>query len=55
MEISGYSVEQLHLKVVWKFAGMKPGALSVMNFGHDLMHKWLADSWDTQQVVCMKV
>ena len=44
-------MEQQHLKVVWRSAGMRPGGLSVMNFGQDLMHKWPADSWDTLLVV----
>ena len=34
---------------------MRPGALYVMVSGQDLMHKWPADSWDIQQVVCMYV
>ena len=51
METSDLSMEQLHLKVVWRFAGMRPGALCVMICGQDLMHKWPADSWDTQQLV----
>ena len=44
-------MEVHHLKVVWRFAGMRPGALYVMDSGQDLMHKWPADSWDTQQLV----
>ena len=48
-------MEQLHSMVVWRFAGMRPGVLYVMDSGLDLMHKWLADNWDTQLVVCMKV
>ena len=32
-------------------AGMRLGALCVMTRGQDLMHKWPADSWDTQQQV----
>ena len=51
MEISDLSMEQQHLKVVWKFAGMRPGALCVITTGQELMLKWLVDSWDTQQVV----
>ena len=32
---------------------MRPGARCVMDYGQDLMHKWLADSWDTHlQVRC---
>ena len=46
-------MEQQHLKVVWRFAGMRPGALSVMDSGQDLMHKWPADSWDIQEMVCI--
>ena len=48
-------MEQLHLKDVWRFAGMRPGALYVMGSGQDLMHKWLADSWVTPLVVCVRV
>ena len=51
METSDLSMEQQHLRVVWRFAGMRPGALCVMDPGLDLMHKWPADSWDTQQLV----
>ena len=46
-------MEQQHLKVVWRSAGMKPGALSVMGSGQDLMHKWPVDSWDIQEMVCI--
>ena len=48
-------MEQQHLKVVWRFAGMRPGAPYVMDSGQDLMHKWLADNWDTLLVVCVGV
>ena len=34
------------MRVVWRFAGMRPGALCVMDCGQTLMHKWPADSWD---------
>ena len=44
-------MEQQHLKVVLKFAGMRPGALCVISTGQELMLKWLVDSWDTQQLV----
>ena len=30
------------MKDVWRYAGMRPGALCVMTFGQDLMHKWPA-------------
>ena len=30
---------------------MRPGALCVMTPGQDLMQQWLADSWDSQQLV----
>ena len=46
-------MEQQHLKVVWRSAGMRPGALYVMDSGQDLMHKWPADSWDIQEMVCI--
>ena len=39
------------MKVVWKFAGMRPGALCVMISGLLLMQQWLADSWDSIQLV----
>ena len=35
------------MRVVWRSAGMRPGALCAMDYGQPLMHKWLADSWDT--------
>ena len=44
-------MEVQHLKVVWRFAGMRPGALYVMDCGRDLMHKWPVDSLVTQQLV----
>ena len=44
-------MEQLSMRVVWRFAGMKPGALCVMGSGQDLMHKWPADSLVTWQMV----
>ena len=46
-------MEQQPLKVVWRFAGMRPGAPYVMDSGQDLMHKWPVDSWDTQEMVCI--
>ena len=42
---------QLPMRVVWRFAGMRLGALCVMNLGQEVMHKWPADSWDTLLVV----
>ena len=51
MEKSGLLVARQNLKVVLRSAGMRPGALCVMTFGLDLMHKWPADSLDTQQQV----
>ena len=51
METSGLLMEQQHLKAVWRSAGMRPGALCVMNLGQDMMLKWPADSWDTLLVV----
>ena len=44
-------MEQLHLKVVWRSAGMRPGALCVINTGQEVMLKWHVGSWDTKQVV----
>jgi len=51
MENSDLLEVQHHLRVVWRCAGMRSGALSVMTFGQGLMHKWPATSWDTQQLV----
>ena len=53
METSDLSMEILHLRVVWRYAGMRPGALCVTDSGQDLMHKWPADSLDTLQLVCI--
>ena len=39
------------MKVVWRFAGMRLGVLSVMTPGLHLMQELPADSWDTQQLV----
>ena len=44
-------MEQVSMRVVLRFAGMRPGALCVMECGQNLAHKWPADSWDTQQSV----
>ena len=44
-------MEALLLKVVWRFAGMRPGALYVMDSGQVLMHEWPAGSWDSHQLV----
>ena len=51
METLDLSMEQLSMRVVWRFAGMKPGALCVMDCGQDLMHKWPADSLVMCQMV----
>ena len=51
METSDLSMEQQHLKDVWRFAGMRRGAPCVMGTGLQMMHKWPADSLDTQQLV----
>ena len=32
---------------------MRPGAPYVMDSGQDLMHRWPADSLDTQEMVCI--
>ena len=47
METSDWLEDQTDMKVVWRFAGMRPGVLSVMDCGQDLMHKWLVDSLGT--------
>ena len=39
------------MRVVWRFAGMRLGALCVMTPGLPLMQELPADSWDTQQLV----
>ena len=44
-------MEQIIMRVVWRFAGMRPGALCVMECGQSLVHKWLVDNWVTQQLV----
>ena len=44
-------MEQLSMRVVWRFAGMRPGALCVTGSGLDLMHKWPADSLVSWQMV----
>ena len=44
-------MEQLSMRVVWRFAGMRPGALCVMGSGLDLMRKWPADSLVMWQMV----
>jgi len=44
MEILGLWMEVLLLRVVWSYAGMRPGVLCVMDSGQVLMHKWPADS-----------
>ena len=54
MEISDLPMEVLCLRVVWRYAGMRPGEPCVMDSGQGLMHKWPADSWDTLQVVRMR-
>jgi len=53
METSDLLTEIVHLRVVWRYAGMRLGALCVMDSGQHLMHKWLVDSWDTLQMVCI--
>ena len=47
METSDWLEDQTDMKVVWRFAGMRPGVLSVMDCGQHLMHKWLVDSLGT--------
>ena len=54
METSDLPMEVLRLKVVWRYAGMRLGALYVMEHGQETMHKWPADSWDTLQMVRMR-
>ena len=51
METSDLLMGQLLMRVVWRFAGMRLGVLSVMTSGLQLMQKLPADSWDTQQLV----
>ena len=41
----------MHLKDVWRSAGMKSGELCVMISGQGLMEPWLAGSWDFLQQV----
>ena len=35
------------MKVVWRSAGMRPGAPSVMDSGLPMTAMWLADNWDS--------
>ena len=41
----------MHLKDVWRSAGMKSGELCVMISGQVLMEPWLAGNWDFLQQV----
>ena len=47
METLGWWEEPISMMDVWRFAGMKFGALCVMISGQLLMQRWLADSWDS--------
>ena len=44
---------QTFMMVVWRFAGMRPGALCVMASGQHLMQQWPADSLVSYQLVCV--
>jgi len=46
-------MEQPSVRVVWRFAGMRPGALCVMASGQHLMQQWPADSLASYQLVCV--
>ena len=46
METSDWWVGQIPTRVVWRFAGMKPGGPSVMNTGQLKMPMWPAGNWD---------
>jgi len=35
------------MKDEWKYAGMRPGVLCVMDSGLPMMAMWPADSWDS--------
>ena len=46
METSGWWVEPISMKDVWRFAGMRSGALCVMISGQALMQQLPADNLD---------
>ena len=54
METSDWLMGQLLMRVVWRFAGMRPGAPCVMTSGLILMQELPADSLDTPQLVNIK-
>ena len=51
METSDWWVGLLHLKDVWRFAGMMSGEQCVMISGQALMELWLVGNWDFLQQV----
>ena len=44
-------MERPSMMVVWRSAGMRPGALCVMASGHQMMQQWPADSLGLYQLV----
>ncbi len=52
--VSDLSMEMFPMRVVLRFARMKPGVQSVMTFGLRKMPEWHADGLDTLQSVCYK-
>jgi len=51
MQMSDWSVQWL-TQVVWRFASLRPGALSVITCGQMTMQTLYADSWDSPGTVC---
>ena len=51
METLGWWEEPISMKDVWRFAGMRSGALCVMITGQVKMRLWHADSWDMLPLV----
>ena len=55
MGTSDWLVVQYQGRDVWKCAGMRHGALSVMVYGQPTMPMWPADNWDSLDLVCVCV
>ena len=51
MEMSGWLMAPHHILDVWRFASVRPGALSVITCGELVMPVWCADSWDSPDSV----
>ena len=46
-------LEELTILAVWRFALVRPGALSAITCGQLLMLMWYADSWDSPDTVSL--